>query len=954
MAITIAEALVRINGDNAGLKKGLGEAENETNSALSRIAANVSRNLGGIVTTGIVTAIGAAVASITGLGLAANKLATEAAPLQGVMDGFAVSAAKAGKSYDEFLGSLTDASGGLVTNLDLMRAANVALTGSTGEFAQQFGEALPTLLRAAQVAAKQTGQDVTFLFNSLVTGVKRSSPLLIDNTGIVLSVGAANEAMAASLGKTVEQLTEQELQLALLNSTLEASERMIAESGDASLTAADKLGQWRVALQNTRDDIGLSLQPALSNLMDGLQRLGDAVLPQVAEAFVQIGGSILSAGGMIAGSFEEIIAPAGDWGKGLGLAFAQGLQSVIPVIVGVIRGIGRIIEYWFAPGSPPRIAREIDKWGAAMVREFFAAFENADLNEVQGFARSVGDLLDDALGFGIIGERDVSPLLSTLREQFSALFEELKTGGAVSEEAFARLRTAAGKLGPQVEKIARRFLGQEETGLTGRVSTPARGAEATRKATDKALKDLLGGGGASGADLEAIEEVASRFTAGLGEKPKFRFDFEFDTEALSAKADSIADQIFESLKPAVDKSGGNLGKFLGEALRTGLTAVLFGAGTDKVWVDELTGTFELKPEVVEAKSWAEIGAEIQRRLEEAVDWAAIGTWIGDKIGTAIADGIEKALGAKKTETQRAVADWSRDVYNEIPLLPDMAEPPEPEALGGGGGSGAKTPSALERLWGGVASWFEGVRADLDESFDSLIGKSDDADTSVADLVTNTDTNLQTMSTGVAQHMQATSDDWAAKWMQIDETHELTWQDILQAASEGGILLGADILSNITNILLLMQGKQPEWKTQGQGMMTAAAAGVDAKNQTLIDSILKPVEDAMDQIEELWENWTPPWENKTPPTTPPPAGGATPGFASGTSYYPGGWGMVGEQGRELVRLPRGSDIFSAGQTTAMMGAAAAPVTVNIGPVTVREDEDIQALAWRVAKEIERRR
>ncbi len=153
-----------------------------------------------------------------------------------------------------------------------------------------------------------------------------------------------------------------------------------------------------------------------------------------------------------------------------------------------------------------------------------------------------------------------------------------------------------------------------------------------------------------------------------------------------------------------------------------------------------------------------------------------------------------------------------------------------------------------------------------------------------------------MTTGVAaHHTQAISDDWAAKWMQIDETHELTWQDILQAASEGGIQFGADILSNVNNILALMQGKEPDWNTRGQGMMTSAAAGVDTKQQTLIDSILSPVEEAMRQIEELWEKWTPPWENETPPTTPPPTRGYASGIRHGHDLPPGRLGDGGGDG-----------------------------------------------------------
>jgi hypothetical protein len=48
----------------------------------------------------------------------------------------------------------------------------------------------------------------------------------------------------------------------------------------------------------------------------------------------------------------------------------------------------------------------------------------------------------------------------------------------------------------------------------------------------------------------------------------------------------------------------------------------------------------------------------------------------------------------------------------------------------------------------------------------------------------------------------------------------------------------------------------------------------------------------------------------------------PGFADGTNFAPGGLAMVGERGRELVRLPRGSQVIPNGQTEAMLGRARA--------------------------------
>lgn len=42
------------------------------------------------------------------------------------------------------------------------------------------------------------------------------------------------------------------------------------------------------------------------------------------------------------------------------------------------------------------------------------------------------------------------------------------------------------------------------------------------------------------------------------------------------------------------------------------------------------------------------------------------------------------------------------------------------------------------------------------------------------------------------------------------------------------------------------------------------------------------------------------------------------YASGTSYHPGGTALVGEEGPELVNLPRGSQVYTADQTRELLG------------------------------------
>jgi phage-related tail protein len=64
-----------------------------------------------------------------------------------------------------------------------------------------------------------------------------------------------------------------------------------------------------------------------------------------------------------------------------------------------------------------------------------------------------------------------------------------------------------------------------------------------------------------------------------------------------------------------------------------------------------------------------------------------------------------------------------------------------------------------------------------------------------------------------------------------------------------------------------------------------------------------------------------------------SGGAG-GFATGTEYAPGGMAWVGEHGKELVSLPRGSKVFTAAESRRMsaandgrMGSVTIPISID---------------------------
>jgi tape measure domain-containing protein len=69
----------------------------------------------------------------------------------------------------------------------------------------------------------------------------------------------------------------------------------------------------------------------------------------------------------------------------------------------------------------------------------------------------------------------------------------------------------------------------------------------------------------------------------------------------------------------------------------------------------------------------------------------------------------------------------------------------------------------------------------------------------------------------------------------------------------------------------------------------------------------------------------------------------PGFAGGVTNYSGGLAMVGENGPELVGLPRGSNVYTAGDTRRMLagnGGGGGGITINMGGVTVDSEERLR--------------
>ncbi len=166
----------------------------------------------------------------------------------------------AGKSIAEY----RKATNGMVSDAELMKKANLA--DSMGIDEKTFKK----LVMVAEASALKTGQSFDYMFNSIIVGTARSSRLLLDNLGIIVSVGQANESYAQSIGKTVEELTDQEKQLAFVAEVARKSQGTLDEYAKTTDRTAESFARFDASVDNLANTIKVSLAKAFADLMPSL------------------------------------------------------------------------------------------------------------------------------------------------------------------------------------------------------------------------------------------------------------------------------------------------------------------------------------------------------------------------------------------------------------------------------------------------------------------------------------------------------------------------------------------------------------------------------------------------------------------------------------------------------------------------------------------------------------
>ena len=188
------------------------------------------------------------------------QFGTEASEMAGRMEG--VENAFNRFADPSLLDGLRKATRGTTNDLELMTAAVKA---------QNFGipmKEMSTLLEFASRRAQETGESVDFLVQSIVTGIGRKSPMILDNLGISTTRlkdefnGAAVEAQSiGDVTAAVARIAKEEM----------------GSAGAAFTSTADRAAAFKASLDNVKMAIGEGINAVLGPMLEKMTGIFNVV-----------------------------------------------------------------------------------------------------------------------------------------------------------------------------------------------------------------------------------------------------------------------------------------------------------------------------------------------------------------------------------------------------------------------------------------------------------------------------------------------------------------------------------------------------------------------------------------------------------------------------------------------------------------------------------------------------
>ena len=172
------------------------------------------------------------------------------------------------------MNELKTATRGAVSEFDLMKTAV-----SASNFKIPL-ESLGTYLAFATRRAEETGQSVDYLVESIIMGIGRKSPMILDNLGISIVDIRNQMAKTGDMAKAVANIINEQM----------------ANAGKAADTAATNFGRLSATWENFKEALGSGLAEGTKNpvsfLTQALQTLTNYVNAETIPTWRKLAGLV--------------------------------------------------------------------------------------------------------------------------------------------------------------------------------------------------------------------------------------------------------------------------------------------------------------------------------------------------------------------------------------------------------------------------------------------------------------------------------------------------------------------------------------------------------------------------------------------------------------------------------------------------------------------------------------
>jgi len=567
------------------------------------------------------------------------------------------------------------------------------------------------LVRIAQAIGVETGTETSEQMTAITHALTTNNTQMLRRHGIIVENDIAERRYAEANGLVVDSLTRRQKIEATVQEVIRQSVHLMGVYEAALLSGAklmrsieDRLfpefvaalgapmqGAFSAVTRAIFDFLtalnasikeGGRFYPTMVKIGAVLQIAGEHIasfINNFTEMWLKIPAQARAVGAVIAGAFgpeqaaivrqnldetgkgindwfSDLAIGAFEWGAKIMEQFAHGLAAGLRFVAEAMLLVAQVLGNWLAPGSPPKVAPDIIKWGAATMAEYLRGFAMVDYTAFAGIQSVLtrlfsGPKLAKLLGFTV----------------------EAISGGAVPESFFKRIAKAAGAYGAEIVKLAR---------LQFAYADAVRAVEAAQKALNEAqgavedhsmavddlvreYNDLL----KAGASDEILDAKLAEVNA--SERARNAAIIERDEAQEAIK---LAEDKLEPIKEALD-------------LQQKLVSVLLDIAAAQADVEKATKKVE------EAAKGAG-----EALLEE---FTAVGAGVGDAFSTAMQD----AINGIKEDIEKRLKDIFAPVYEaffgKAVMGPPFYERGEP--TGG---------TVLARI-GGVVQAFEQVSGAFD-------------------------------------------------------------------------------------------------------------------------------------------------------------------------------------------------------------------------------------------------